>query len=586
MSVAFLSLNGLIQILLFLVAVLLLVKPLGSYMARVYSGQFVLLEHVLGPVEDLFYKVARIDPSKEMSWQQYSIAIITSSFIGFLFLFTLLSFQSHLPLNPQHFPDLHADLAFNTAISFITNTNWQAYGGESTLSYFSQMSGLAVQNFLSASMGMAVAIAFLRAFSRKNTKYIGNYWVDWLRGNLYILLPLAIIWSVLLGSQGVIQNFKPYTSSTLLETTQNAQNHIINSQTIPGGPVASQIAIKQLGTNGGGFFNTNSAHPFENPTPFSNFLELLAIILIPASFCYTFGVMVNDKRQGWALLIAMALVFIPLMLCGVKQEQMGNPLLSTLNIDQTASHHQSGGNMEGKEVRFGIINSALWASTTTATSNGSVNSMHDSYTPLGGMVPLTFLLLSEIIFGGVGSGLYGILLFVFVTVFIAGLMVGRTPEYLGKKIQSFEIKMASIAIFVPIMVLLFGAAIAAVTPMGQSGILNPGAQGFSEILYAFASASGNNGSAFAGLNANTPFYNTALGIVMLFGRFWVIIPVLALAGSLAEKASIPITAGTMSTHTPLFIFFIIGVILLVGLLTYLPAITLAPVAEYFQWIQR
>lgn len=584
MSIFFLSINAWIQILFFLFVVLLLVKPLGSYMARVYNGQFVLLEYVLGPLEDIFYKIAKIDPTKEMTWQQYAIAVTISSFIGFLFLFMQLCFQAHLPLNPQHFPNLSPDLAFNTAISFITNTNWQAYTGESTLSYFSQMSGLAVQNFLSASMGMAVAIAFIRSFSRKNTKYIGNYWVDWLRGNFYVLLPLALIWSVLLGSQGVIQNLNPYTISTLIEPTTNAEHQVISTQLIPGGPVASQIAIKQLGTNGGGFFGTNSAYPFENPTPFSNFLELLAIILIAASLCYTFGIMVNDKRQGWAILIAMTLIFVPLMLYGVKKEQSGNPLLNSRNVDQSITHHQSGGNMEGKEVRFGIVNSVLWASTTTATSNGSVNSMHDSYTPLGGMVPLIFLLLSEIIYGGVGSGLYGILLFVFVTVFIAGLMVGRTPEYLGKKIQSFEIKMASIAIFVPIMVLLFGAAIAALTPAGQAGILNPGAQGFSEILYAFASASGNNGSAFAGLSVNTPFYNTALGIVMLFSRFWIIIPVLAMAGSLAEKHSIPPTSGTMPTHNFLFISFLIGVILLVGLLTYLPAITLAPIAEYFQWV--
>lgn len=578
--------NDFAQILFFLIITFLLVKPLGSYMARVYNDQFVFLEYILGPVEDFFYKIARVDPLKEMTWQQYAIAVIISSFGGFLLLFFILTTQSMLPLNPQHFPNLSPDLAFNTTISFITNTNWQAYGGESTLSYFSQMVGLAVQNFLSASMGMAVVIALIRSFVRKNNKYIGNYWVDWLRGNLYILFPLALIWAVALGSQGVIQNFNPYVTSTLIETTKDSHGQTITTQSIPGGPVASQVAIKQLGTNGGGFFNTNSSYPFENPTPFSNFLELLAIILIPAALCYTFGAMINDKRQGWAILIAMTLIFLPLVFYSIIQEKSGNPLLQPLNVDQSTSYQQGGGNMEGKETRFGALNSALWASVTTATSNGSVNSMHDSFTPLGGFVPLVLLLLSEIIYGGVGSGLYGILIFVLVTVFIAGLMVGRTPEYLGKKIQSFEIKMASIAIFVPIMTLLFGAAIAVITPQGQAGIFNPGAQGFSEILYAFASASGNNGSAFAGINANTPFYNTALGVVMFFSRYWIIIPVLAIAGSLAEKPSTPSTSGTMSTHTLLFILFLVGVILLVGLLTYVPAMTLAPITEYFQLLRK
>ncbi len=470
-------------------------------------------------------------------------------------------------------------------MSFITNTNWQAYGGESTLSYFSQMLGLTVQNFLSASMGIAVVIALCRGITRRNSKFIGNFWFDLMRGNLYILLPLSLILAFLLGSQGVIQNFNPYLTATTIETSHDANGKEISTQSIPGGPVASQVAIKQLGTNGGGFFNTNSAHPFENPTPFSNYLEMIAIVLIAASLCYTFGVMVNDKRQGWALLVAMTLIFIPLLFFCVQQEQEGNPLLKGLNIDQQMSEYQSGGNMEGKEVRFGIVNSAIWASATTATSNGSVNSMHDSYTPLGGAVPLLFLLLSEVIFGGVGSGLYGMLMFVFITVFIAGLMVGRTPEYLGKKIQAFEIKMVSIALFVPILTLLFGVAAAVMTKDGAAGISNPGAQGFTEILYAFASASGNNGSAFAGLNANTPFYNTLLGIVMLFSRYWVVIPVLAIAGSLAQKNVTPSTTGTMSTHTPLFIVFIIGIVLLVGLLTYVPVLTLAPIMEYFQLVK-
>jgi K+-transporting ATPase ATPase A chain len=578
----FLNINGFVQYISFLVPLLILVKPLGNYMARVYSGQFVMLEHILGPVEDFCYKIARIDQMKEMTWKEYACAVLVSSFGGFLLLFAILRFQGNLPLNPQHFPNLSNDLAFNIATSFITNTNWQSYAGESTLSNFSQMFGLTVQNFLSASMGLAVAIAFVRSLSRRNSKTIGNFWVDWMRGNFYILLPLSLLLAILLGSQGVIQNFKPYVNATLIESLKTEDGKEITTQTIPQGPVASQVAIKQIGSNGGGFFNTNSAHPFENPTPFSNYLELLAIMLIAASLCYTFGVMVNDRRQGWAILICMTVIFIPLSLYGICQEQKGNPRLSYLNIDQQSSKAQMGGNMEGKEVRFGIVNSALWASATTATSNGSVNSMHDSYTPLGGLIPLIFLLLSEVIFGGVGSGLYGILLFVFITVFISGLMVGRTPEYLGKKIQTFEIKMASIGIFVPVMILLFGSACAVMTRAGTFSIFNPGAQGLSEILYAFASTSGNNGSSFAGLNANTPFYNTLLGISMLFGRFWTIIPVLAIAGSMAEKNVTPINGNSMSTHSLLFISFLIGVIFLVGVLTYLPAITLAPVSEYFR----
>ncbi|MBS0286804.1 MAG: potassium-transporting ATPase subunit KdpA [Proteobacteria bacterium] len=576
------SLNGLLQCLLFWVVCLLLIKPLGSYMARVYSGQLTFMESLLGPIEDFCYKFARIDPNKEMNWQQYACAVIISSLGGFLLLFLLLVFQAYLPLNPEHFPNISADLAFNISASFITNTNWQSYAGESTLSYFSQMFGLTVQNFLCASMGMAVAVALIRGFVRKNTPFIGNFWVDWMRGILYILLPLSLVLAIVLGSQGVIQNFNPSVNTTLIESAQTKESH---NQKIPGGPVASQIAIKQLGTNGGGFFNANSAHPFENPTPLSNFLELLAIVLISTAFCYTFGVMVNDKRQGWALLIAMTIVYIPLTLYGIWQEQSANPLLSSLNIEQSYSPLQSGGNMEGKEVRFGIVNSALWASTTTATSNGSVNSMHDSYTPLGGLVPLTMMLLGEVIFGGVGSGLYGILIFVFVTVFIAGLMVGRTPEYLGKKIQTFEIKMASLVILIPALTILFGTAIAVLSKAGLAGIFNPGPQGFSEILYALTSSSANNGSAFAGINANTPFYNTLLGIIMLLGRYWIIIPVLAIAGAMAQKNNTPTNIGTMSTHTPLFILFLVGVIILVGLLTFVPTLMLAPISEYFQLVK-
>lgn len=567
-----------IQVALFFIVIIFTIKPLGNYMARVYSGRFILLEPILGPIEDTFYKLMGIDPEREMNWREYCSAVMLSSVAGFLFLFCILRFQSFFPMNPQQFPDLETDLAFNTAISFVTNTNWQAYAGESTLSYFSQMLGLTVQNFLSASMGMAVAVAFIRGLSRKGSNHIGNYWVDWTRGCLYILLPLSLLLSLALGSQGVIQNFKPYVLATTLE--QNYQDHNGLMQLIPGGPAASQVAIKLIGTNGGGFFNTNSATPYENPTPVSNFLQLLAMLIIPIAFCYTFGVMINDKRQGWALIVAMTLIFIPLFLFGFYQEQKGNFLLDPYRVDRHASHLQSGGNMEGKEVRFGIINSALWASVTTSTSSGAVNSMHDSYMPLGGMVLLVFLCLGEVIYGGVGAGLYGMLIFVILTVFLAGLMVGRTPEYLGKKIQSFEIKMASIALLLPSLVLLVGAAMAVCVQAGLEGMHNPGSQGFSEILYAFASTSGNNGSAFAGLKAGSAFYNYILGVTMLVGRYGIIIPLLAMAGALAKKNTMSSTSGTMSTHTLLFILLLTGV-KMVGLLTFVPAITLAPVAEYF-----
>jgi potassium-transporting ATPase potassium-binding subunit len=563
----------------------LLLKPLGSYMARIYNGQFTFMEPILGPIEEMLYKIIGIDEKKEMIWQEYAFAMLSCSFLGFLFLFGILRFQYNLPLNPENFPNLNNDLAFNIAVSFVTNTNWQAYGGESTLSYFSQMFGLGVQNFLSASMGMAVAVAFIRGIIRKNSPLIGNFWVDLTRGCLYILLPLSIILSILLGSQGVIQNYNHYVNAPALQSLSEKSNDILDSRLIPGGPVASQVAIKQLGSNGGGFFNVNSAHPFENPTPLSNFLELLAIILIPAALCYTFGVMVGDKRQAWLLLTAMTVIFLPLFLFSLHNEQMGNPLISNEFVDQTLSPYQPGGNMEGKELRFGILNSTLWTSATTATSNGSVNSSLDSYTPLGGVVPLLFMLLGEIIYGGVGAGLFTMLIFVFITVFISGLMIGRTPEYLGKKIEFFEMKMSILTILIPIMTTLFGLAIASLTPSGQAGTFNPGAQGFSELFYAFTSTTANNGSSFAGINANTPFYNTILGLTMLFGRYWVFITVLAIAGSLAEKNSIPATTSTLSTHTFFFLILLVGVILLIGPLTYTPALTLGPVIEYFQWVK-
>lgn len=564
--------NSLAQLVLLLGTLAVLIKPLGRYIVRVYSNQMVFLDVIVGPIEEALYRFANINPSKEMSWTQYAGAVLTAGFGGFLLLLGILKCQAFLPLNPQGLGNLSDDLAFNIAASFTTNTNWQSYTGEATLSQFSQMFGLTVQNFLSASMGMAVGIALIRGIVRKNSKAIGNFWVDWLRGALYILLPLSLVMALILGSQGVIQNFNADVLAVNLEA---------GSQPIPGGPVASQVAIKQLGSNGGGYFNANSAHPFENPNALTNFLELLAILLIPTAFCYAFGLMVNDKRQGWAILLAMTLVFVPLYLFGVYQEQQGNPLLSTLPIEQRANPAQTGGNMEGKETRIGIVNSVLWASATTATSNGSVNSMHDSYTPLGGLVTLLFMMLGEIIYGGVGTGLYGVIVYIFITVFIAGLMVGRTPEYLGKKIQAFEIKMASLCIILPVMTILFGTAVTIMSHEGANSMQNAGAQGFSEIIYALTSASANNGSAFAGLSANTPFYNVLLGICMLLNRFWTIIFVLAISGSLASKQITPATAGTLSTHSILFVLFLVGIIIMIGILTYIPTLTLAPISEYF-----
>jgi K+-transporting ATPase ATPase A chain len=576
--------NGTLQIVLYLVVLFACVKPLGGYMARVYSGQM----HWLGWVEHAFYRSAGIDVNGEMNWKEYTRAVLAFSMGGLLLLYCLLRWQSHLPWNPMAQADLTPHLAFNTAVSFITNTNWQSYGGESTLSYFSQFFGLTMQNFASAAAGMAVLVALIRGLARKNTAGLGNFWVDLLRGNLYILLPLAVLWTVLLAGQGVVQTFAPSVNVPFIEAQQvvevkDANGTVttpastVTEQAIAVGPVASQEAIKQLGTNGGGYFNTNSAHPFENPTPFSNFLEMLAILLIPAALCYTFGTMIGDKRQGWAVLAAMTILFVPLMLYGVSAEQHGNPKLEALGVAHA-------GNMEGKETRLGVVNSAVWAAATTAASNGSVNAMHDSFTPLGGMVPLLLIQFGEVIYGGVGSGLYGMLVFVIITVFIAGLMVGRTPEYLGKKIGAFEIKMASVAILVMPVTVLFGTALAVLTSAGQAGILNPGAQGFSEILYAVSSAGNNNGSAFAGLTANVPFYDTLLGVAMLIGRFWIIVPVLAIAGSMAAKNPTPPSSGTLPSHTPLFILFLVGSVILVGVLTFVPALALGPIAEHFTLI--
>jgi len=584
--------NGISQIILYLVVLVALVKPLGSYMAKVYQAEPCGLDHIIGPLERLIYRMLGIRPEDEMSWKGYAGAAILFKLAFFFLLYMLLRLQGILPLNPQGFPGVAPDLAFNTAVSFITNTNWQSYGGESTMSYLSQMMGLGVQNFVSAAQGMAVLVAVIRGFTRRTAITIGNFWVDLTRSALYILLPLSLVMAVLLVSQGVVQNFSPYKNVPLLQTitydnpkldadgkpvTESAQ---ATEQTLPMGPAASQIAIKQLGTNGGGFFNVNSAHPFENPTPLSNFLELLAILLIPAALCYTFGRMVGDRRQGWALLAAMFVIFIPLLILCYSGEQAGNPLLTAAGVDQTSGNLQTGGNMEGKEVRFGIANSALWAIATTAASNGSVNSMHDSFSPLGGLAPMVMIQLGEVVFGGVGSGLYGMLAFVIVAVFISGLMIGRTPEYLGKKIEAFEMKMASIVILVPCCFVLLGTAVASVTGSGVSSISNPGPHGFSQMLYAFSSMSNNNGSAFGGLNANTPFYNTLGGIAMLFGRFWTMIPVLAVAGSLAAKKYVPPGAGTLPTHTPLFILFLASVVIIVGALTFFPALGLGPIAEH------
>lgn len=588
--------NGWLQLFIYFGVLLALVKPLGSYMALVYEGKRTFLSPIVGWLERGFYKVSGINPEEEMGWRSYSLAMIIFSFFSFLGLYAILRLQGGLGFNPANMAGTTPDLAFNTAVSFITNTNWQSYGGESTMSYLSQMAGLTVQNFLSAAVGMAVLVALIRGFARKKSNTIGNFWVDLVRSNLYILLPLALLYTTLLASQGVVQTLKPYVDAQFVESqhvdekkdatgkvTQEAQD--IKTQSLAVGPVASQVAIKQLGTNGGGFFNVNSAHPFENPTPFSNFLELLAILLIPAALCYTFGKMVGNTRQGWAVLAAMTILFIPFLLFSTIAEQNGNPKFTSLGIDQTASNFQAGGNMEGKETRFGIVNSTLWASATTAASNGSVNAMHDSFTPLGGLVPLILMQFGEVIYGGVGSGLYGMLVFVIVAVFIAGLMVGRTPEYLGKKINAFDIKMASIAVLAPHLAALFGTALAVLVGAGKAGVFNPYAQGFSEVLYAFSSAGNNNGSAFAGLSANTPFYNTALGMAMLLGRYFVMIPVLAIAGSLAAKNTIPPSAGTMPTTTALFVGILVSIVVMVGVLTFIPALALGPIAEYFNLIK-
>jgi K+-transporting ATPase ATPase A chain len=569
-----------LQIGLYLLVLLLLVKPLGAYMAHVYQGERTFLTPVVGPIERLVYRVLGMHADEEMDWKRYSIALLLFALAGIILLYALQRLQSVLPLNPQHLGAVQPALASNTAISFATNTNWQSYSGETTMSHLTQMLGLTVQNFLSAATGMAILVAMVRGFIRHSAKTIGNFWVDMTRSVLYILLPLSLILAVVLVSQGVVQTFHGAQTATLVQPTQDAAGQAVSQQAIAVGPAASEVAIKQLGTNGGGFFNVNSAHPLENPTPLTNFLEMLAILLIPAALCYTFGKMVGDTRKGWAILAVMTIIFVAMLSVAVWAEQSGNPTLTKLNVDQTASSLQSGGNMEGKEVRFGSANSALWATATTSASNGSVDSMHDSFTPLGGLVPMWLMQLGEVVYGGVGSGLYGILAFIIIAVFVAGLMIGRTPEYLGKKIEAYEMKMASLMVLIPVLLVLFGTAIAIVTSAGKAAVFNPGAHGFSEVLYAFSSAGNNNGSAFAGLGTNTPFYNIALGLAMLFGRYWLAIPALAIAGSLVQKKKVPITSGTLPTHTPLFIFWLIAVVIIVGALSFLPALSLGPIVEH------
>ncbi|MEO8387706.1 MAG: potassium-transporting ATPase subunit KdpA [Polaromonas sp.] len=582
---------------LFLGVLLVTAWPLGIWLARIYSGSLPGWMH---KVEAPLYRLAGTSADTSMKWSQYALALLAFNALGFVGVYALQRLQVWLPLNPAGMAAVVPDSAFNTAISFVSNTNWQGYGGESTMSYLTQMLALSVQNFLSAATGIAVVFALFRGFAARATGVIGNFWVDVTRITAWLLLPLSLVFAVFLAGQGVIQNFDSYKDVTTLETTsyqlpkagadgQPLKDEKGNSvmeearsdkQTLAMGPVASQEAIKMLGTNGGGFFNANSAHPYENPTALSNFFQMLAIFLIPAALCFAFGRAVGDQRQGWAVLAAMTVMFVIAVVAITPAEQAGNPLLPPLGVDQTASALQAGGNMEGKETRFGINASSLFAVITTAASCGAVIAMHDSFTPLGGMVPMVMMQLGEVVFGGVGTGLYGMLIFAILAVFIAGLMIGRTPEYLGKKIESHEMKLTSIAILVTPILVLTGTAVAVLAGAGKAGIANPGAHGFSEILYALTSAGNNNGSAFAGLSANTPFYNTLLGIAMWLGRFGVIVPVLAIAGALAAKKRLPVTAGTMPTHGPLFVMLLIGTVLLVGLLNYVPALALGPVVEH------
>ena len=586
---------GWFQIVVFLLVVLALTKPLGIFMARVFNRERTFLDPALRPLERLIYRVTAVNEEREMGWKEYALSVLLFSGVSMLVLYAMQRLQAFLPFNPQKLGGVAPDLAFNTAASFTTNTNWQAYTPETTMSYFTQMAGLAYHNFVSAAAGIAMAIALIRGIARREMETIGNFWVDLVRGTLWILLPLSIVGALVLVSQGVPQNLKPYATARLLQPYQVPRldasgkpvlgpdgkqlMDTVREQTIAQGPVASQEIIKEFGTNGGGFFNANSSHPYENPTPFSNFLEMVAIFAIGSGLTYTLGRMTGSQRHGWAVWAAMAVLFAAAVSTTYWAEARGNPLLPQ-SVNQRASTLQSGGNMEGKEVRFGIVDSALWATVTTDTSCGAVNSMHDSYTPLGGMLPLANMMLSEVVFGGVGSGLYGMIIFIILAVFIAGLMVGRTPEYLGKKIEAYEVKMAMlVALIFPLLILTF-TAISVLRPFGTASILNPGPHGFSEILYAFTEGAANNGSAFGGLSANTLWYNSAIGFDMLIGRFLMVIPALAIAGSLARKKAVPPSLGTFPVTTPLFTALLDSVIVIVGALTFFPALSLGPILEH------
>ncbi|BDC38913.1 potassium-transporting ATPase subunit KdpA [Paraburkholderia terrae] len=597
------NLNNVLQPALFIVVLLAAAVPVSRYLTRVMDGTSRVVK-LGGPIERLLYRLAGVDPEQEMSWKHYAIATLAFNLLGVVFLYVLLRVQGLLPGNPQQFSAMTVDGAFNTAISFVTNTNWQDYSGEQAVSYLTQMLGMTVQNFLSAATGIVVVIALVRGFARHTAKTIGNFWVDITRVTLYVLLPMSMIVAAVFMSQGVIQNFKSYEDVPTLQTTTysapktDAQGNPVKdakgnpvmvdtpvkTQTIAMGPVASQEAIKMLGTNGGGFFNGNSAHPYENPTPFSNFVQIFSILIIPAALCLVFGRVIGDRRQGVAVLAVMTIAFAVCVAGEISAEQGGNPLFTSLHVDQSATALQPGGNMEGKETRFGIAQSGIFTVATTAASCGAVANTHDSLTPLGGLVPMLLMQLGEVIFGGVGSGLYGMLVFAMLAVFVAGLMIGRTPEYVGKKIEAYEMKMVSIVVLLTPLLVLVATSIAVLTDAGKAGILNPGAHGFSEILYAFSSAANNNGSAFAGLTVSTPFYNWLTAVAMWFGRFGTIVPVLAIAGSLAAKKRIAVTGGTLPTHGPLFVVLLLGTVLLVGALTYVPALALGPGVEHLMMI--
>jgi K+-transporting ATPase ATPase A chain len=590
------TLNGWVQIGVFLLAILAVTKPLGRFMTRVFAGERTFLDPVLRPLERLIYRLTGVDETREMRWTEYGAAMLLFSVVSMLLLYAIMRVQQWLPGNPQSFPAVAPDLAFNTAASFTTNTNWQAFSGETTMSYLTQIAGLAYQNFVSAATGIALAIAFIRGVTRRESKTLGNFWVDLTRAALWVLVPFCLVGSLLLVSQGVVQNLRPYDKAalvdpqavTVIDDKGKATSHLVKEQVIAQGPVASQEFIKEFGTNGGGFFSANSAHPFENPTPFTNFLEMLAIFAISAGLVYTLGDMAGSRRHGWAVWAAMAFLFLAGVTTAYWAESRGNPLLAVATGLKTGGPTMTvmGGNMEGKEVRFGIADSALFATATTDASCGAVNGMHDSYTPIGGMVPLVNVMLGEVIFGGVGSGLYGMLIFIILSVFIAGLMVGRTPEYLGKKIQAYDVQMAMLAVLIfPLTILIFTAISVVSSSFGTTSISNPGPHGLTEILYGFVSGTGNNGSAFAGLNANTNWYNVAVGFATLIGRFLVIIPTLAVAGNLGRKKRVPPSPGTFPVTTPLFTILLVSVILIVGALTFFPALSLGPIVEHFLMAQ-